>query len=811
MEETEKITTVKLPSQEIDYLKIVKVLLSRWYWIAGSVIICVIIANVYLWYTPKTYATSATMKFEEKQSEIPGLTNTTQPVERSSYYRIQSELTVLQSTPLLLKAIRQLDYRMSFYIVGRVLNRTNELYPDKPIDVQLVKFDSLNFFHKMVTFRAIDRNTFQISYQNGGKDIENVYHYGVPFTLGPTSFSIKYPGKLPSTTAYLFKLNSADDFLGRVSGGLHAGESSRGSEVISLQEVDSNPQFAADILNAIMKEYLVYDRDQRTQSASQQIEFIDRQLDFLAGEVKGSENSIKKYKQQNKIMDVSTASQEVVGKAKDIGSQISELKIQLLALNQFKQDIIKSKSGENFTSEVTGVTDQALGQFVTSYNALQAERNTLLKTYIAKSQPIKDIDQQILELKNNAINGVEGASRMIENKLSYLDRQLALIDTQIEQLPVAERDLASLQRDFEINDKVYSFLSEKKLDAQINSAGILPDASIVDMAQPNFSPVSPDQRGIRRNAILFGVIIGLGAIILIRVLNPYIYDKETIESLTTVPIVGVIRKYPGDMDEYSSQILALRKPKSIFAESVRSVRTNLSFIASEKKSKVICITSEVAGEGKSFVAVNLSSTLALIDKKVILVGADLRRSKLHKTFNVPNDTGLSNYLAHQCEATDIIMHSVYDNLDYIISGPVPPNPSELLHSKRMTEMIDILKEKYDVVMIDTAPIGLVSDSIPLVRISDVNLFVIRSGKSKYYAATVPQRIAHEYHLDNTVIVLNAYSEDLLHSRYYTTKFTGENYGTRYYYYSDYSGYESSGYYVDEHKRKWWDIRRLFNR
>jgi capsular exopolysaccharide synthesis family protein len=371
--------------------------------------------------------------------------------------------------------------------------------------------------------------------------------------------------------------------------------------------------------------------------------------------------------------------------------------------------------------------------------------------------------------------------------------------------------MVSLKRDFDINDKVYSFLSEKKLDAQISSAGILPGATIIDLAQPNFSPISPDEHGVRRSAEIFGLAIGLGLIILIRILNPYIYDKETIESLTTIPIIGVIRKFPEEIDEYSTQILAVSKPKSIFAESVRSVRTNLSFLASEKKSKIICITSEVAGEGKSFVAVNLSSTLSLIDKKVILVAADLRRSKLHKTFHVPNDLGLSSYLANQCAADDVISHSNQENLDFIVSGPIPPNPSELLHSVRMTELIAELTSRYDIVMIDTAPIGLVSDAIPLIRASDVNLFVIRSGKSKFYAATVPQRIAQEYHLDNTVIVLNAFAQDLLHARYYTTKLTGENYGTKYYYYSDYTGYESSGYYIDKDEDKWWRIRNWFKK
>jgi tyrosine-protein kinase Etk/Wzc len=808
MEETDKIQP-KLPSQEIDYFKIAKILLSRWFWIAGSVVVCMIIANVYLWYTPKTYATSATMKFEEKKSEIPDLGGISNTPDRTNTSRIQSETIVLQSTQLLENAIKNLDYRISFYIVGRVLNRTNELYPQKPLDVELIKFDSLNFYHDLITFKPVNKNTFSLSYKNSGKDSQKVFYYNVPFTIGPTAFSIKYPGNLPNTAVYLFKLNSVDDFVGRIRNGLHTNETAKNSNIISLQETDSNPQFAADALNAIMKEYLNYDRNQRTQSASQMIQFIDTQLQFLSGEVKGSENSIEQYKQNKKIMDVASASELAFGKVKELETQRSLLNIQLLAIDQLKQEIIKGKDNLNLNFTMDGVVDQQLGEFITNLNTLILEKNSLSKTYINNSHPIQEINQQILQIKSDALNSLNASRTLVENKIKYTNDQLAPVNRQIADLPVAQRDLVSLQRDFEINDKVYSFLSEKKLDAQISSAGILPGASIVDLAQPNFGPVSPDEHGIHRSALIFGLIIGLGLIILIRVLNPYIYDKETVESLTTIPIIGVIRKFPEEIDEFSTQILAISKPKSIFAESVRSVRTNLSFLASEKKSKVICITSEVAGEGKSFVAVNLSSTLSLIDKKVILIAADLRRSKLHKTFHVVNDLGLSNYLAHQCNIQDIIMHSNQENLDFIISGPVPPNPSELLHTERMIALITELRLTYDIIMIDTAPIGLVSDAIPLIRMSDINLFVIRSGKSKFYAATVPQRIAHEYHLDNTVIVLNAFAEDLLHSRYYTTKHTGESYGARYYYYSDYSGYESSGYYIDQKEKKWWDIRRLF--
>jgi tyrosine-protein kinase Etk/Wzc len=808
MEETDKVQR-KLPNQEIDYFKIGKILLSRWYWIAASVALTVIISYIYLWYTPKTYATSGTLKIEEKKSEISDLTGgvVTNPDRGAS--QIQSIISVLKSRSLLLSAVKDLDYRISFYISGRV--RISETYPQKPLSIDLIKFDSMNFYHDLISFKPLNKQSFYLSYKIDGKDVKRACDYNVPVVIGITSFTIKYPGAIDPTTIYLFKFNKPDDYVDRVRNGLQAAETAKYSNIIYVQETDQNPQFASDILNSIMNEYVIFDHDQKTQSATQMIDFIDSQLLFLSNEVKSSGNTIEKYEQKSKILDISTAATTTVGKAAELQSSTSILKIQLLALDQLRDQITKEKDDVNLNFNIDGSDIPGLQSAIGKLDNLVTERASLLKTFTYDSQPVQDVNQQILQIKATALNTIKAIYENIQRKMSYYNTQLSQVDQTISELPAAQRDLASLQRDFDVNDKVYSFLSEKKLDAQISRSGILPGATIIENAQPNFNAVSPDEHDIHRTAIIMGLAIGLGLIIVIRVINPYIYDKETVESLTTIPILGVIRKFPEPIDEDSTQILAISKPRSIFAESVRSVRTNLSFLASEKMSKVICVTSEVAGEGKSFIAVNLSSTLSLIDKKVILVAADLRRSKIHKTFNIKNDNGLSNYLANQCTIDDIINRSQQENLDIIVSGAVPPNPSELLHSTRMINLIDSLKLRYDIIMIDTAPIGLVSDAIPLIRFSDINVFVIRSGKSKFYAATVPQRIAQEFNLNNTVIILNAYAEDLLHSRHYTTKFTSEHSGGGYYYYSDYSGYNGSGYYVDPKDTKWWNINRWFKR
>ncbi|MFD2145618.1 hypothetical protein [Mucilaginibacter antarcticus] len=334
--------------------------------------------------------------------------------------RIQSEVVVLQSTPMLLNAVKHLDYQFSFYVVGRVLNRTNELYPSKQIDIQLIKFDSLNFTHDLITYKPIDKATFSISYKAGNQEITQQCNYNRPFTVGPTSFSLKYPGELPSTSSIIFKLNSPEDFVGRIREGLLAGEPAKNSSLISLTQTDVNPIFAADALNALVKEYVNYDRIQRRKSASQMIEFIDSQLDFLSQKLSVSEGSIQQYKQSNKMLDVTAASDRVLGESKEIESQISIIKLDLIAVDQLQKDVVKGKDNVNlnFTSG-GGINNPELSQYITSLNSLLTGKNSLLKLYNPNSIQIHDVDQQILQVKANLISSIGVARRQLETKQNF--------------------------------------------------------------------------------------------------------------------------------------------------------------------------------------------------------------------------------------------------------------------------------------------------------------------------------------------------------------------------------------------------------
>ncbi len=241
-------------------------------------------------------------------------------------------------------------------------------------------------------------------------------------------------------------------------------------------------------------------------------------------------------------------------------------------------------------------------------------------------------------------------------------------------------------------------------------------------------------------------------------------------------------------------------PKTLFAESVRSVRTNISFLAPDIINKVICITSETSGDGKSFTAANLARSLSMIDKRVIVIAADLRKSMLHQVFNTDNQVGLSNYLSGQAEMDEIII-TKSDSLSFITGGPVPPNPSELLCGHKMTALLAILKKEYNYVIIDSAPVGLVSDAVPILKIADVNLFIIRAGLSRYHAATVPERLSKELNLANFHIILNAFDHDKLHRSYYSSGNHGLMRQD-----GDVSSYAQE-YFRASTKRKWWHYKR----
>ncbi|HTN20018.1 MAG TPA: polysaccharide biosynthesis tyrosine autokinase [Pelobium sp.] len=785
-------------NQEIDYIKIFKILWSRWYWIACVLAVCTICAYIYLWYTPQIYTTSASLKFENNSSEISSLLRGKFSIDDTK--SLATESYVIKSNPLLTNAIGRLDYRVSYFIVGRF--RTKEMYPYKPFQVKVIKEDTLQRYRGTYLFKKIDSENFKISVKDEYHNMTVKKKFGEIFTLLGYTMSVV---AAPTTdlSDYYFKINHREDLLNRVGGGLSLRELGKSTNILMLTSIDENPYFAKDVVNAVMEEYVFFDGQNKSQGANSTITFINTQLKKMSDELNLAQNDVKKFKVQNKISSIEFYSTSKEKRLSNYQEQLIGLKTQNINLDIFEQQIKNNQDKVYLNFNLEGETGGFLKGLIDKLNVLLIERSGKLVTYNEKSNPILELDRQIFDIKEAIIRNIKSLRERQNKLIANLEQELRTANNNLKIIPETEQGLTNLQRTYDINERVYTYLSDKKLEAQIALSAISAGVSIVNFAELSFKTVEPQKARVYSSALLIGIILSIGIIVLVRVVNPYVYDKETVESLTNMPIIGVVKTFPTKLDKSNKQVLSLEKPKSVFAESIRSVRTNLSFLASEKNSKVICITSEISGEGKSFMTINLASTLSLIDKKVVIIAADLRKSKMHKAFEVDNDKGLSTYLANQHQMEDVLLQTHVEGLDFIPSGPNPPNPSELIQSERMKVLVDYLSTKYDYVLIDTAPIGLVSDSVPLIRQSDINIFVIRSGVSRIGASTIPNKLSREFGLSNMVIILNAFSNDSLYSRYYSTNYANSYYES-YYYYADYSGYYGYGYY-DDVKPSWWNL------
>lgn len=780
---------------KIDYSKIVQIGLSQWYWLAASLWISLGIAYFYLRYTPKTYQTAATIKLEEKKSQLSDLLTTSSTQETQD--PIQTVSYVIKSKALLTKALTKLNYVVAFYKKGNFL--TTETYPFQPFQIQVLTIDTLSGSYPEFTIHSINDRQFSLSYRFGGRLINKVNNYNSVIAVNYLKFKIISSSVKPNDL-YTFRFNSIDDLIGRVSG-LQIAETTRGSNILRLNLYDQNAYFASDFLNNLVKEYQGFDRDQRALSATRTIDFINEQLVELSMKVKGSQNALADYKRQKGIVDLPSASSNAMSQLTTYETQKNTLELQKIALVNLQKQVNDHKGQITYNFNVDESSNSLLSSLITQYNALFTEKMEKSEYYNAKSDVMSDVNRNLQEIQKSILSNIQLSINRTQSSIDYLNRVIGSYNSNISTLPTVEKDIFALERNFNINEKVFTYLMEKKLETQVSRASILPGNSIIETAHPNLIPIDPVSKNVYMLAFLVGLGLPILVIILIRVVNNRINVVEDIDALASTPILGVIRSYPLKMDPYNKLVVSSPLSKSIFSESVRAVRTSVSYLAHDKTSKIISVTSEVAGEGKSFVSLNLANALSLIDKKVIIISTDLRKRRLHQTFDVPTETGLSSYLSGKHALDKVLFNSQNSNLDFIPSGELPPNPAELLHSKKMEDLLKLLQEKYDYIILDNAPIGLVADAMPVMRQSDINIFVIRSGVSKKSSISLADALRSEDDIHNFYIIFNGSKENKLFESIYSTNGVGKvGYSS---YYGKYS-YYYSGYYEEDNdqKRKW---------
>lgn len=743
---------------DISYIKILIIILSRWYWIVAISTLGLLMGYFYLRYSLPVYTASASIKFEEKRSEIAELITIRNIYERTN--KVESEKLIIKSRNVLLKAISKLNHQISYYDASGLV--PVDLYPEKPFPITLISVTDLQMAAKnSLQLKAISPSAFQLCCKSENKSFCHNYKYGQTIFLPGITLKIFKPkAEIRNKISYILKFNNPEDLLKRVNKSLQIDET-QNVNVLTLTITDHNPYFATNILNSILDEYLIFDRTQRSASAFQTENFIGPLLKSISDTLKRSGQAMQTFKEENSLAGPSSNATDITNNLSNLEAELHILNTRGILITSIEKKLTENESNLNY--DLQGMTDPQLNNLLIKFNDLLIKRKEALNNFTPNALFVQHLNQQIDYFKTAITNNISAQHKNFINTQTFLTNQIDSIRQNLSKLPETERRSVELQSKFDVNQKVYNYLEEKKLESQIAKAAVISGAMIIDRAVYPTEPISPIQQNVYILSILLSVTLSSFIIFTLRVLNPFIYNEETIKQFTTIPIIGIIRKYTGPI--YS--IPYLSQLNSLFSESIRAVRSSLNFLASESQCKIICITSEISGEGKSFVSLNLASSLTLIEKRVLLIAADLRKPSLHNALNLINQNGLSSYLSEQATINQIIVNTEVKNLDFICSGPIPPNPSELLHRKKMHDTLIEFKKKYDFILIDSAPIGIVSDGIPLIKIADINLFILRTGISKKQYTLTPEKLSKEFELTNIYLILNDFKDSAYHNNYYT--------------------------------------------
>lgn len=731
---------------------IIVLLLSKWHYLLISMLISLCGGYIFLRLVHPEYRAEASLKVEERRSELSELLNIRNLYDKTS--KTEAEKTIIRSKAVLQKAIASMDYRIS-YFKSNGFNYV-EIYPDKPLKIQILQQDEIAGTGTVLfKVEPLNSKKFKLSYRFLKRKVSDTMNYGEKIKLPGLIFILHKNARSFSNTPYLFTINHASELIKRIRASLNITDNPN-TNILEISLTDQNPFFARDMLNAIVKEYQQYDKFQRSVSNQQATLFIDTLLSKMADAVKTAGAKIETFKSGHQMLNLASSMEVLLQQLTALGTEKHNLMTRHYNTLQLKKILSDNVHLQKLNGALQGVDDPQLLTLLNKLNEQLEKRTQTLLYHLPTSPVVAYIDIRIEELKRAMQINVHHQIRNETAQLASLNHDLDKIKISMQQIPKTEMTYIHLQSAFNVQQKVYDYLAEKKLETQISAAAVVSRVQIIDQATAPIEPIYPIKTSIYTDFGLAGILAGILAVFIQRTINPYLHEVREIESICNLPMVGNIRNYTSKTT--ITRIPAIELPTTPFSESIRALRANLNFICTEKPCKVICITSEIAGEGKSFCALNLAGVYSNAGKKVVIIAADLRKSTLHQIFKVKNQHGLSGFLAGQTSFKEICIKTNVDHLYFIASGPVPPNPSELLQNDHMSQLLQQLASLFDYIIIDSPPVGLVSDALPLMKLADVNLFMFRCGVSRRQAALLPQKLQKEAGLSNLYLVLNSFEK-----------------------------------------------------
>jgi succinoglycan biosynthesis transport protein ExoP len=781
-----------------DFKGLLLKIISYWKWFLVSLIIAFAIAHQVNIRKEKIYAMQTMISIKEESN--PFFTSNTSLVFNWGGIsdQVNGISTILKSRSHNELVVDKLQFYIDYLSQGKY--NLVDSYGEVPFYLNIDKSKG-QLANTLIGVKFISENVYEIRilFENNSVSVLNYSTNSYANTaVQPVEFVKRYKvGEQVSLPFLNWKLQINDnpglykgneyfvrfnDFDGTVSNyrGINVTSDDKGGSLLTLSLQGTNKARMVDYLNSTVRMLIKIQLDGKNQFANNTIRFIDSTLVAMESQLKENGNELKTFRKDKNIYEIEGGGVKFSDKIMDFDVERDLISRKIAYYNSLKTYLNNSVDYSRLPApSVAGIEDPNIITNVSKLIALSAQRSEM--AYAVKSDKIfKDFDNQMNAVKGVLLENITSAKSSLLYDLSMINAKIGQAESTVKRLPEEQQELLKIKRKYDLNDNIYTEFLQKRNEAEIVKASNLSDIHFIDPAKDiGGDLVGPKTSANYVLALFLGMLVPLLFVFVIFFVNNSIQNVEDISKLTQIPLIGVI-----GVDKENMSLAVFDRPKSALSESFRAVRSSLQFLYKKQRvsgAKTLMITSSVSGEGKTFCSINIATVFALSEKKTVIVGLDLRKPRLADEFNLTKNVGVVNYLIKQKSLSEITNPTQIPNLDVILSGPIPPNPSELILSEAMKELIDELKQEYDYIILDTPPVGLVSDALELAQYADVTLYIVRQNYTKKDMITLLNNRVKRGELNNASIVLNGYENK---AKY------GSGYG--------YGAY-SNGYYEEREK------------
>jgi capsular exopolysaccharide synthesis family protein len=755
---------------DLDFIKLLIVAKTNLHWLILIVSIGLFAAYGYNRYSQPVFESSSTIKLDIKSdASALGFEE-----KENANTNLSGEVELIQSKLIHERALSLLNMEVSYFAEGNI--NSQELYKSSPFRVS---FEMKNpaIYDQKINVNIINNKSFNLGYESNGELVEKKYYFGQAIENNDFKFVIfkdKFAGNLEGS--FSFVINSQDALLGFIAKNLTVAVVNSAANTIQIAFKDHNGFKSKDVIQAIDSVYLVESLQRKFKAEEQTIGFLNEQLAITERNLNEYENKLENFTIENKTTSISGEVGRVLAHGEELKLKLAESKVQMSVLDQLKSLMLKNESVKQHLPTLSALPDVQITNGILQLNKLQQDKEKLLATSKSTTFAAKNKEIEIENVKNALLELILQNKKLLYEAIIDINNKILEEENTFYKLPSKETELTRLKRFYSLYEKFYLMLIDKKAEYGMTKAGAV--AEFIVLAQPVISkmPISPKKATAYMIGGGIGFAIGLFLIFFKYLSHNTINNVGELEKATIAPVLGFVPVFGKAMDV--SRLVVDKNPKSPVIEALRSIRTNLEFLSSDKNKKLISVTSTISGEGKTFVAINLGGVIAFSGTRVVIIDMDMRKPKINVGFGVDNDKGMSTVLIGKHRVEDCIHRSTIDTLDFITSGPTPPNPSELILKPEFDEVMTYLKSRYDIIIIDTPPVGLVTDGILVMRKVDLPIYVVRAEYSKKGFEKNINKLVRQHGFKNLSVILNAFN-NMLGSYGYGYQY-GYGYGYGYY-------------------------------